>query len=377
MTVPVDVPGRSARSPSGDQVRPSNLLLGVLVDVSGSMTSSIQNAGGYQSRLESFRDALERMVQRAAEAVRERANQTGEVHARLFAYGFGFGNLLSELMGKKGPAVRNLLSLSSRGPRTIDITELADNWVLYRQHVESLTPEMFGSTPMGEAFSIAEQQLKEESQSNEAQVLLVVSDGQPDEAGEIIANLAQTLKSAGVLIVSCYVTDGDVTEPRRLYSRPGADWPDGARLMHRCASEVPVGSPVERYLREYKWTTEQGAHLFTQINQSELLSEFMNVVLSLVSPEFADTPAHIAVDKGSIPSDSPAIGPPSLYHREETQVHQPDSLHGALVHELLPRKGPLRRATLTIIGIALLTFAVWSSLPDATKDRVITALFAR
>jgi len=53
--------------------------------------------------------------------------------------------------------------------------------------------------------------------------------------------------------------------------------------MLDCASRVPPDSSFGNYLKEYDWKVERGGKLFTQINQSEVLSEFMSVVLSPLS----------------------------------------------------------------------------------------------
>jgi len=366
---------------NADNAYSSPLLIGVLVDVSGSMTSSIQNqSGNYQTRLEAFRDSLEGLIQRASDAVRDRSRESQPIRVRLFAYGFGFGNLLSDFLGKKGASVRNLLALPGTGQRTIEITQLADNWMQYRQHVERLTPEMFGSTPMKTAFDVVQSHFKDESgASPEARILLVVSDGDPDESPEVIAATAEALKETGVLIVSCYVTDQDVTEPRTLYENPAPHWPNGARLMHACASEVPSGSPFEKYLREFKWTAEARARLFTQINQSEVLSEFMNVVLSPLSPRFAvvDSPPELQAQPPlrEISRATPASGGDST----TTVSHEtaPESVQKALLQALWQAKRPFRLGALILAGVALAAFAVWSSLPDATKGNLISWFFSR
>jgi hypothetical protein len=108
-----------------------------------------------------------------------------------------------------------------------------------------------------------------------------LSDGEPtDAAPEEITSLARELHDEEVLIISCYVTDEDLTEPRRLYGSSQVGWPDPALLMFDCASVLPSDSPYEKYLKEYRWILETRSKLFTQVNRSDVLKEFMNVVLS-------------------------------------------------------------------------------------------------
>jgi hypothetical protein len=112
----------------------------------------------------------------------------------------------------------------------------------------------------------------------------VLSDGEPTDAGpERIRALSDQLKATGTLVISCYVTDADIAEPRHLYGRAQATWPAGAALMFDVAAQVPPHSPFSAYLREFKWRIDDGARLFTQVNQSEVLAEFLNLVLSPLS----------------------------------------------------------------------------------------------
>jgi len=261
----------------------SPLLVGLLVDVSGSMSSSIQNrSGGAQNRLESFRDSLEDLVRRAKELSQTQQGSQVASRVSVLAYGFGFGGPLTWITGDRGPDVRDLLLLPGKRDSTIPMDQIADQWPTYRGHFEKLARSMGGSTPMVEGFEHMVERFHIEQRRNYAggPILFVLSDGMPDERSDLVVALSTKLKSAGTLIISCYVTDKDIAAPRHLYGEALTSWPDGARLMFQIASEVPPNSPFAHYLGEYKWEIESQARLFTQINQSEILSEFMKVVLS-------------------------------------------------------------------------------------------------
>jgi hypothetical protein len=261
-------------------------LVGLLIDVSGSMMASIENRHGEtKSRLESFRDSFEDLVQKAKNLSQEGTSEKVAPLLKIFAYGFGFGGLMSAFLGRSGPDVRDLLELSGSQTTTISIDHLAHNWTKYKSHIEGLGKQMLGGTPMAAGFKIVQDRFRAElahkSYTGEP-VLFVLSDGMPsppDSSQEVI-RVAEEIKGQGILIIACYVTSDDVAEPRRLYSRSPKNWPDGARLMLECASPLPKSSSFENYLAEYKWAVEEDGRLFTQINQSEVLSEFMNLILS-------------------------------------------------------------------------------------------------
>lgn len=283
------------------------ILLGILVDVSASMVGAIRNrTGENMSRLESFQRSLDDLVVRARKEISARLN-AGDAppDLRIFAYGFGFGNPLSFLLGGRGPAVRDLLMLPGQTYSTVTIQQLGDDWERYKRHVTELAKHMLGNTPMLEAFRTAQERFHRDSLSfeeNEAKILFLLSDGDPTDdrpKGEVY-RIAEALKSKGVTVVSCYVTDSDVADPRHLYGRAEQEWPTGAQLMFQCASVLERGSTFESYLQEYGWTMDEGARIFTQINQSEILSEFLNLVLS---PLEKDKGRQTARDQGQRTGD--------------------------------------------------------------------------
>jgi hypothetical protein len=131
------------------------LLVGLLVDVSFSMTSSIENRTGRTlNRLESVLASLDDLVSEAKELTREGSSEKIAPLLKVFAYGFGFGGLWSEFFGSEGEQVRDLLRLPGEISSTVTIDKLANNWQHYRSHFERMTEEMFGKTPMGEALQI-------------------------------------------------------------------------------------------------------------------------------------------------------------------------------------------------------------------------------
>jgi len=204
----------------------------------------------------------------------------------LFAYGFGFGGPLLAL-GLEDPAeeVQDLFRLRNRGDTTLRLDFLADNWSVYRRHFNQLSRNMLGSTPMREGLAVVRNRLSRELASKHytgAPILFFLSDGMPN-VQQHIRKLASQLRKSGVIIVSCFVTSDTIAEPRRLYGHSVPSWPPGARLMYDCASDLPSNSAFSRYLTEHRWKLDPKAKLFSQINQSDLLSEYMGSVLSPLS----------------------------------------------------------------------------------------------
>jgi hypothetical protein len=192
------------------------------------------------SRLESVRSSLDELIERAAKLCVEGVGGEISPRMRLLAYGFGFGNPLSSFFGTAGPKVRDLLDLGDGAPSAVTIDRLARDWRVYREHIGDLARGMFGDTPMAEALRTAEERLRREladGRHSAPPILIIVSDGEPtDEGPEAVRAIAERMSRSGVMIVTCFLTDADLTEPKRLYGSPQPGWSDGARLMFDCAS---------------------------------------------------------------------------------------------------------------------------------------------
>jgi hypothetical protein len=263
----------------------SPLLIGILVDVSGSMTIAIENKSGKsKSRLEGFRDALEAFVKRARDLSKDEIGAQIAPRVHVFAYGFGFNNPLSFFLGRPGATVRDLLALPGLGSTTVGADLLAEQWPRFQEHVERLAKDMFGGTPMAEGLDTVLERFRQERASRSyygTPILFILSDGEPDEVAPI-PELAERLKRDGIVIVSCFVTSADIAKSRVLYARPEPSWPPPARLMFDCSSILEDNSSYMVYARERHWEAPNGARLFAQINQSEALEEFLQFALSPV-----------------------------------------------------------------------------------------------
>lgn len=261
------------------------LLVGMLVDVSASMAERIGNSGGQgQTRLEAFADSLDNYVARTRTYCTE-VGENPETLMHLFAYGFGFGNLLTKLRGIPVSPVQSLLPVREDSP-VITGAELLSQWSAIKKHVVDMRSQMLGATPMVEAFRTAERVLESVRRVHryrESPVLLVISDGlptdPPDGGPDLVLASADRLRDAGAISVSSFVTGTDLTLPRRLYTSPEPGWPPGARLMFECASPASDCPAVIPYLEEYGWEVPVGARLFSQINRSDFLSEFVGAAL--------------------------------------------------------------------------------------------------
>lgn len=143
---------------------------------------------------------------------------------------------------------------------------------------------LFGLTPMNAAANEIRARFQRTSAKEYGQrTLLVISDGEPTDGDP--SSVFTAVKKDGVTIISCYVTDEDIAEPRVLTKAPLASWTKGARLMWESASEIDENSPFARYLLSEGWSLETGARLFVQVNHSDVLQEFIRIAGSHFTSE--------------------------------------------------------------------------------------------
>ncbi|NER82701.1 MAG: hypothetical protein F6K42_24715 [Leptolyngbya sp. SIO1D8] len=137
---------------------------------------------------------------------------------------------------------------------------------------------------MGEALWKAEERLRKEMSDKSyyrEPILFILSDGLPtDVSSDEIIDLAEQLKEKGIIIVSCYVTETNLTKSKCLYGVYDKTWEEGAKLMFECASIPSNTSPFYSYFRELHWEIQENGRLFAQVNETEFLEEFLKVIIS-------------------------------------------------------------------------------------------------
>ena len=262
------------------------MLIGLLVDVSGSMLKSIDNKQGLTiSRIKSFQSSFSDLVDEAKRLCTDEGNSNGRILPlfRLFALGFGFGNPFFRLINQGTPNVKSLLDNVSSSD-TITIESLATQWATHQRYSEKLVQEMFGTTPLMGALKTAKKVIEKEGMENNCMtpsILFILSDGKPTDAApdEILMYIEQ-LKSQNTLIISCYITDEDLTRYKVLYESPASNWPVGAKLLLNCSSMIPKNNMFYSHLTELGWSYTAQSKLFTQVNESDNLKEFLKLVLT-------------------------------------------------------------------------------------------------
>lgn len=340
----------SSQTRGAFEEKPDKTLIGIAVDVSGSMKTGINNNSNRQlTRMQSFGDSLNRLAKNAGETIRKNKSQKIDATIDVFAYAFGLrsGNvcdLLSllkvgrevisqaeieelknrytnemksryssysglgslarqfglgqiasdaeniarqsaeaEIRNKIMLVVKDRLdkSLSATGDTTLNIIELAELSESNGETLGNADEFIFGSTPMVEAFSKIQQRFIRELSKRPKDtlpVLFVLSDGDPTDGNPF--PIAEEIKKLGVTIITCFVTDSDISDPKVLLGKKEEHWNSATKLMFDMASIIEGKNVFVDFLLNKGWKIAKDARLFVQVNHSSVMEEFINVVLS-------------------------------------------------------------------------------------------------
>jgi hypothetical protein len=195
---------------------------------------------------------------------------------------------------------------------TLSVGSMMERWSTFRESLSTGNELLGGNTPMCACLSmIRERFARERARHPDCSrfVLLIVSDGEPTDGDP--SPIAREVAEAGVEIVSCFVAPQDMTGSKELYSKPQSSWSNGAIGMFDIAASASAASPELKFLLERGWhihkesprrsfsamvnrlrgriQPEETPRLFAQVNHSEHLQEFMQVVLAPLRLESEST----------------------------------------------------------------------------------------
>jgi len=239
------------------------------------MRTSMKNKNvGKLNRADAVTDAISSLYS-FQDSIYDDASKISETiqNVELLVYGFGF---------KNDPVVRDLLKIDQSTSSTTPLSALTEDRDKYRAHLDSQKEQMFGSTPLkGALLTLRERVLAETSSGAFSYVILfLVSDGDPTDCNDKYAiALTNQMKREGFCIISGFITDADLPNPKALVSSEHSSWRNPARTMFRISSPLPKISEITAQLHKLGWQTEDDCRMFAQINQSENLGEFLNTML--------------------------------------------------------------------------------------------------
>jgi len=202
------------------------------------------------------------------------------------ARSYGFGGLVDSVTEAAKDSIREkivgeiagkiLNKANEIGDTTLTAEELASLFdsPVSKKDARAVEHVIFGLTPMNHAVREIEKRYQRSEDYNQ-RILLVISDGEPTDGNP--TETFSRLRENGVTVISCFVTDEDIANPRALVASPREVWTKGATLMWNIASEADEQGPFGRYLLQQGWSIEKKSRLFVQVNHSDVLKEFVRL----------------------------------------------------------------------------------------------------
>lgn len=201
--------------------------------------------------------------------------------------------IIKRILRDMSPIIEN--KIKDLGDVTLPFEELSILWNKSEINLQDVREVIFGNTPIKEVFATIEKRFGREieKRGKETQSLLfLVSDGKFADADPL--PLARALQSMGVNIISCFISDQDIANPRVLLNTPDPEWGPEARLMFELSSTMGDLPEMRRYLLQHNWVIYPKPKLFVQLNHSDVLNEFVRLVLSM----FEDSDAAHVLPRG-------------------------------------------------------------------------------
>ena len=160
-----------------------------------------------------------------------------------------------------------------------------------RELLQSVEPYIYGGTPLYQSIEKTIELFQASRFSSHKKLLFILSAGEPtdgkttcaDSAG--IDRVVSKLTTAGVTVVSCFVSDSTQIEPKRLFSEMAPDWDRGAKFLFSLSSKVSNQSLPRTIFVKRGWTidhTNNETHLFLQLNHPDNLREICEVARNVV-----------------------------------------------------------------------------------------------
>ena len=160
-----------------------------------------------------------------------------------------------------------------------------------RELLQSVEPYIYGGTPLYQSIEKTIELFQASRFSSHKKLLFILSAGEPTDGkttcadGAGIDGVVSKLTTAGVTVVSCFVSDSTQIEPRRLFSEMAPDWDRGAKFLFSLSSKVSTQSLPRTIFVKRGWTidhTNNETHLFLQLNHKDNLREICEVARNVV-----------------------------------------------------------------------------------------------
>ena len=139
--------------------------------------------------------------------------------------------------------------------------------------LEAVEPYIYGGTPLIQAMNYSVDLFSTSEFANHKKLLFILSDGQPADGND---PPLQRLKALEVTIVSCFITQKGLSDPRHLYSILDEGWERPAKFMFKISSIIKTQEIPRTLFVKKKWEIDidnNETRLFFQVNHPDVIKD--------------------------------------------------------------------------------------------------------
>ncbi len=175
------------------------------------------------------------------------------------------------MVGISKAAIKSVPNASEILHASVGDQELTDKRV--DELLKAVEPYIYGGTPLIRAMHYSVDLLSYPEFANHQKLLFILSDGQPGDKGD---PPIQQLSDLGVTIVSCFITDQQLSDPCHLYSILHESWEKPAKTMFRMSSTITTQKIPRTLFVKRGWKIDidnNETRLFFQVNNPEIIKD--------------------------------------------------------------------------------------------------------
>lgn len=278
------------------------LLVGCLFDLSKSMLLETANNLSKPIR---FDELIKYIVFKVSSFCKSKEAEETLDKFQLFSFAYGLGSSRKktfELLNRLGigskknnpqlmsdKSIRDLFAetaLRYSVPYTPKLSILNKYWSIYQDSLERQVQDVGGNgSDLYNALVEICERFKVEINNPiyEYPLLIIVSNGKFEGCNDIdLIRISNEIKALNVQIACFLVGESDFINKYTLYSNQEKNWPQEINLLFNIASNFQIKSTfyseIVEIAKENNWTVYDNPKLFFQINQTEMITELIDMI---------------------------------------------------------------------------------------------------
>ena len=163
--------------------------------------------------------------------------------------------------------------------------------------LKAVEPYIYGkTTPLMQAMHHSVDLFSNPEFTDHQKLLFILSDGMPSDGND---PPLQHLSNLGVTMVSCFITNKGLSDPRHLYSIVDENWEQPAKTMFRMSSAITTQKIPRTLFVKRGWKIDidnNETRLFFQVNHPEIIKDVCDLAKKSVLSQDALSDMLSAVD---------------------------------------------------------------------------------